>query len=40
MGAKKKGKGKKGKKKSGAGDIEPDPIEKNFILQSEMESLT
>lgn len=39
MGAKKKGKaGKKGKKKGA--DTDPDPIEKNFILQAEIESLT
>jgi hypothetical protein len=39
MGGKKKGKGgKKGKKKGN--DTDPDPVEKNFILQAEIESLT
>ena len=39
MGGKKKGKaGKKGKKKGS--DTDPDPIEKNFIYQAEIESLT
>lgn len=39
MGGKKKGKaGKKGKKKGS--DTDPDPVEKNFILQAEIESLT
>ena len=39
MGGKKKGKGgKKGKKKGN--DTDPDPAEKNFILQAEIESLT
>lgn len=38
-GKKKKGKGaKKGKKKGN--DTDPDPVEKNFILQAEIESLT
>lgn len=39
MGGKKKGKGKKGKKGAKA-DTEPDAMEKNFILQAEIESLT
>ncbi len=39
------GKNKKGGKKSGKGkkkgnDTDPDPVEKNFILQAEIESLT
>ena len=39
MGGKgKKGKGKKGKK--GKSDIEADPVEANFRLQAEIESLT
>lgn len=39
MGGKKKGgKGKGGKKKSS--DTDPDPSERNFILQAEIESLT
>ena len=39
MGGKKKGKGgKKGKKKGN--DTDPDPMERNFILQAEIESLT
>lgn len=39
MGGKKKGKGgKKGKKKGS--ETDPDPQEKNFILQAEIESLT
>lgn len=40
MGAKKGKKGKKGSKKKSGADTEPDPIEKNFILQAEIESLT
>ena len=40
MGAKKGKKGKKGSKKKGGADTDPDPIEKNFILQAEIESLT
>ena len=39
MGGKKKGKGGKKGKKKGA-DTDPDPVEKNFILQAEIESLT
>ncbi len=40
MGGKKKGgKGKKGGKKKG-NDTDPDPVEKNFILQAEIASLT
>jgi hypothetical protein len=39
MGAKKGKKGKKGKKKGGV-DTDPDPVEKTFILQAEIESLT
>jgi hypothetical protein len=40
MGAKKGKKGKKGAKKKSGGDADVDPIEKNFILQAEIESLT
>lgn len=39
MGGKKKGGKKKGGKKKG-NDTDPDPVEKNFILQAEIESLT
>lgn len=40
MGGKKGKKGKKGAKKKGGADSDPDNMEKNIILQAEIESLT